>query len=137
MLKYSCFFNDKNLYSYLKSFFLGYLPTASSELSLVSPTFCHGLSGFITILMYVQRIFDINLKDIVNKYVDLLLKQYNPNIKYGFREYDFVFRGSLYRKKKCFIDFGLLNGVSGVYLTLISYNNKNLLDWATPFLGLL
>lgn len=87
--------------------------------------------------MYVQRIFDINLKDIVNKYVDLLLKQYNPNIKYGFREYDFVFRGSLYRKKKCFIDFGLLNGVSGVYLTLISYNNKNLLDWATPFLGLL
>lgn len=103
----------------------------SSE--ILNNAICHGRSGIMLLfnLMYLdtgesqfKAISDNLFKEIVNKATDS---------EYIFVERDIYFRGVNYDEVIEYIDFGLLNGVSGIVLALMAQRTGNASPLAEMF----
>ncbi|WP_422647609.1 lanthionine synthetase C family protein [Bacillus subtilis] len=86
-----------------------------------SPTFCHGLSGLLTItFLFNESIRDPKFKSYQIYLVKKLLGYYNDNNVLGFQNIE---RDNL-NKEIVSDELGILNGVTGVLLTLLAFRNQ-------------
>lgn len=84
---------------------------------LESPTYCHGFSGALHLMIEMKK--DTNLtffKDMESYFLNLILRSYNTNSKFGFQDVE-----KLQNKEFFFDKTGLLTGASGTYLVLLYY----------------
>lgn len=104
-----------------------------------TPTFCHGLAGMLTLTKLMVR--DSSNKEYnkkIKEIEDKLFSYYNPQSNFGFKNHEIHshnlltsnhFSNQSITERE---NIGLLSGVSGVLLSLIS-DNKDKYLWATPF----
>lgn len=104
------------------------------DTELETPTFCHGISGLLSILLNLKDNNRINVNLIKRNLAIELLNKYDSSREFGFRDYDFVSRGKKYENKKEFLDLGLLNGATGCFLSLMSLIDERILSWTKIFL---
>jgi hypothetical protein len=100
------------------------------EWGLPSPTFCHGIAGlFMTTWKMYQDTQTTFLKQKVDTLKEILLGYYHEDYPFGFKNLDPTRKGG-------FIEISQLNlieGVSGILLTLLSLEGSNS-GWHAPFL---
>lgn len=98
-----------------------YITKQNNKLNLVSPTICHGYSGLLLILnsMFIDT-QSAKIDQFRNEIIDSIISLYNKDYAFGFYEYDYVYRGQKYTHMRKFKDLGILNGASGVILSLLS-----------------
>ncbi len=82
------------------------------ETKLISPTLCHGFSGIVIISLIM------NNEDLANKYID---KINNTDVD----DKDLLFF-DINSNSSLTKDIGLLNGNSGILLTMLSFNNRDI-----------
>lgn len=93
--------------------------------NLDGPTFCHGLSGLLHITVRMaQDSKDDKLISYINIVLDKLLREYEPDSPFGFRDQE----GNNRLHKA-----GLLDGVVGIALTLLSLSADKEPTWDLPF----
>lgn len=96
---------------------------SEEQWDLYSPTFCHGFSGLLYTAMLMEN---PNVKLLAEK----VMSYYSKENTFGFKDIEFSSKGLKYMNKA-----GLLDGATGVLLTLLAYyNNRNYTDWDTLFL---
>jgi len=119
------------LQDYAETSFISIFNSQEKRWNLSCPTFCHGISGLllITHLMAVDCQSSV-LKTHVHKLQDLLLSKYSSTVSLGFKALE-PMRSS---NDFAYIDrCDLLEGVSGILLTLLSLHQKHSF-WHLPFL---
>ncbi|WP_290032894.1 lanthionine synthetase C family protein [Ligilactobacillus cholophilus] len=105
---------------------------------IVSPTFCHGLSGQLAyLLLQYKRTSNSTYLKCANKLVDKILNTYSKQYEFGFIDVE----DSMNIKEKYYTywdNFGLLSGTLGVLLVLLEYlsvvQNNNIAKWNEIFL---
>ena len=118
----------------LKSFavdsFCSIFIESQQEWKLPSPTFCHGIAGFLmTTWMMYQDTHSSFLKKQVAYLKDILLEHYHEDYPFGFKNLERCRKGG-------FMEISQLNlheGVSGILLTLLSLEGLSTW-WHAPFL---
>lgn len=90
-------------------------------LRIESPTVCHGYSGLILLLkgMY-EDTEDIEFLSFTKLIYDKIICLKKENYDFIFKEFDYVNRGKTYKEKRYFNDLGILNGSTGVMLSLMA-----------------
>ncbi|CCC88469.1 TPA: lanthionine synthetase C family protein [Staphylococcus aureus] len=103
------------------------------EKNLISPTICHGLSSQILMLTTMNLHFESNVvSDYINELINKLISHYKENHLVNFIDINENQEG-VFKSQKV----GLLEGELGVYLTLITLQNTNILNeknWTNAFL---
>jgi len=123
--------NNKELVEYALESFHSVFEMNQQDWQLPGPTFCHGTSGLLMITHLMAC--DTNSKflfDRVKRLEGLLLDFYKEDTPFGFKD-------RAPTKDKGFAEInraGLLEGASGVLLSLLSLNFPQSLSWQTPFL---
>lgn len=98
----------------------------NNKLNLASPTICHGYSGLLLILNGMfHDTQNIKIDQFRNEIINNIISLYDKNYAFGFYEYDYVYRGKKYTHMRKFKDLGILNGASGVILSLLSTIEPN------------
>lgn len=108
-----------------------------------TPSFCHGLAGFLTLTRLMARDTEsIEIKKWIHKIEDAILEFYDPNHPFGFKDFEplQLENSSLNPGFEVasseiipFDKLGLLEGVSGILLSLFPIFPKNN-SWTAPFL---
>ena len=113
-----------------------HLAIQSMKLSLkrlrevVSPTFCHGLAGICGLTRkFYEYTDDMYFQEMYMRMFEELLNVYDENHPLGFKDRE-VEKGKLVDKD----EIGLLNGTSGVLLTLLSCYKPVKTQWDSIFL---
>ena len=123
--------HDDALKTYAHASLLSVFNRSREQWFLPGPTMCHGISG---LLLITQAAAKENACPVLTQkaemLLDILLEYFNPEFPFGFKEYEPCSNGSFFQ---CDCS-GLLNGASGVLLTLLSYKNKTDSRWHLPFL---
>ncbi|WP_162305668.1 lanthionine synthetase C family protein [Paenibacillus ottowii] len=97
---------------------------------VVSPTFCHGLSGICCLARkFYEYTDDIYFKEMYAGIFEYILNSYDDQNSLGFKDTEFD-KGKLVNKD----EIGLLNGTSGVILTLLSCYRPVKTQWDSIFL---
>lgn len=103
------------------------------EENLISPTICHGLSSQILMLTTMNLHFKLNeVTDYINELIDKLMTHFKEDHLVNFIDINENNQG-IFKSEKV----GLLEGEIGVYLTLITLQNTNILNeknWTNAFL---
>ncbi|HHV8921615.1 TPA: lanthionine synthetase C family protein [Staphylococcus aureus] len=101
--------------------------------NLISPTICHGLSSQILMLTTMNLHFELNeVSNYINELINKLITHYKEDHLVNFIDINENNQGVFKNKK-----IGLLEGELGVYLTLITLQNTNILNeknWTNAFL---
>ncbi|HHC9657276.1 TPA: lanthionine synthetase C family protein [Staphylococcus aureus] len=101
--------------------------------NLISPTICHGLSSQILMLPTMNLHFESNeVTDYINELIDKLMSHFKEDRLVNFIDINENNQGVFKNKK-----IGLLEGEIGVYLTLMTLQNTNILNeknWTNSFL---
>lgn len=96
----------------------------------VSPTFCHGFSGLCCLARkFYAETGDVYFLKAYTSLFEYILSSYSDEYPFGFINKDMK-QGSLV----CSDEIGLLNGVSGVLLTLLSCYKTVYTPWESIFL---
>ncbi|GJF50394.1 lanthionine synthetase C family protein [Staphylococcus argenteus] len=103
------------------------------EKNLISPTVCHGLSSQILMLTNMNLHFELNeVSDYINELINKLMSHYKEDHLVNFIDINENNEG-VFKSEKV----GLLEGEIGVYLTLMTLQNTNILNeknWTNAFL---
>ncbi|MBW5884335.1 lanthionine synthetase C family protein [Staphylococcus aureus] len=103
------------------------------EKNLISPTICHGLSSQILMLTTMNLHFEsYEVSDYINELTNKLSSHYKEDHLVNFIDINENNQG-VFKSRKV----GLLEGELGVYLTLITLQNTNILNeknWTNAFL---
>ncbi|MGZ1529334.1 lanthionine synthetase C family protein [Staphylococcus argenteus] len=103
------------------------------EKNLISPTVCHGLSSQILMLTNMNLHFELNeFSDYINELINKLMSHYKEDHLVNFIDINENNEG-VFKSEKV----GLLEGEIGVYLTLMTLQNTNILNeknWTNAFL---
>lgn len=110
-----------------------YLVTFSKpaqEWNVYSPTFCHGFSGLLrlTHLMYEDS-GNEKLRTERDKLLSMIVDRYDQNAPLGYYDYNFSDNG-----QKKITNMGMLEGVTGILLTLLSIYQKPISNWDMAFM---
>ncbi|ATY57361.1 TPA: lanthionine synthetase C family protein [Staphylococcus argenteus] len=101
--------------------------------NLISPTICHGLSSQILMLTIMNLYFELNeVSDYINELINKLMSHYKEDHLVNFIDINENNEG-VFKSEKV----GLLEGEIGVYLTLMTLQNTNILNeknWTNAFL---
>lgn len=101
--------------------------------NLISPTICHGLSSQILMLTTMNLHFESNeVTDYINELIEKLMSHFKEDRLVNFIDINENNQGVFKNKK-----IGLLEGELGVYLTLMTLQNTNILNeknWTNSFL---
>lgn len=110
---------------------------------LRNPTFCHGISGLMTLAQLMLRDSGVEkVKTGVLRLKQTLMDLYNPEFIFGFRDKEpvikdaFTLNGNAEGKPVLYQDVdkaGLLVGASGILLSLL-FTETNQSSWTIPFL---
>lgn len=110
--------------------FLSVFTRTRKEWFLPGPTFCHGFSGLLLITHEIARgTSSVFLEKQVKMLAQDLLQFYSASHPFGFKEFELSKSGKYAQIDQA----GLLEGASGVLLTLLSLGNPTS-GWAAPFL---
>lgn len=111
--------------------FRGVFKRAREEWNIPGPTLCHGIAGLLLIahLMSQEEGCD-DLQTRVEELNKMLLSYYDPEVPFGFQDIEPCKQGGTANVSKV----GLLEGVSGVLLTLLTINSTTTPKWYLPFL---
>lgn len=125
LYKYASLINDSSL---LETCIKNFNYINDRPMGLASPSICHGYAGLISIIHFasesVPSIHDVNQKLYSN-----LFQFYTPKLKLGFCNQEFLdSKHSVY-----FPDAGILTGVSGIILALISAKYGCKSGWTKVF----
>ncbi|WP_128100887.1 lanthionine synthetase C family protein [Paenibacillus sp. DCT19] len=97
---------------------------------VVSPTFCHGISGICSLTRkFYEYTGDIYFQELYMEMFENILNVYSDKNPLGFKDTEFE-KGKLVDKD----EIGLLNGTSGVILTLLSCYRPVKTQWDSIFL---
>lgn len=101
------------------------------ERDLSSSTFCHGLSGLLHITEIMNNeIQDKHLLQECKVIINNIMNEHNENLPFGFDDFEYLESGAKSMNKA-----GLLDGATGVLLSLLFYyNKKSYTDWNALFL---
>ncbi|MEN8972702.1 lanthionine synthetase C family protein [Staphylococcus aureus] len=103
------------------------------EKNLISSTICHGLSSQILMLTIMNLHFELNdVSDYINELIDKLMSHYKGDHLVNFIDINENHEG-VFKSEKV----GILEGEIGVYLTLMTLQNTNILNeknWTNAFL---
>lgn len=92
--------------------------------NLISPTICHGLSSQILMLTIMNLYFELNeVSDYINELINKLMSHYKEDHLVNFIDINENNEG-VFKSEKV----GLLEGEIGVYLTLMTLQNTNILN---------
>ena len=115
---------------------MGKLAIDSMKLSLkrmrqvISPTFCHGLSGLCCLTRkFYEYTDDDFFYEVYMKILDHLLESYSDQYPFGFKDTE-IEEGHIVNKD----EIGLLTGTSGVILTILSCYQPVKTQWDSIFL---
>lgn len=116
--------------------FLGLFSRIDIKNHYLSPTFCHGLSGVLTIGRLMARDSgSIELAKWNERVEGVLLTHYHPSSPFGFKEIILDFFQQKDKTSTIIVqdNLGILSGSSGVLLSLLTKNIKSL-HWTKIFL---
>lgn len=116
--------------------FLGTFSRIDITTHYSSPTFCHGLSGMLTLSRLMARDSGSTVLENWNERMERsLLSLYQPSYPFGFKEIEIDFFQEESRTLKIMErdNIGILSGSAGILLSLLSKNMKSL-PWAKIFL---
>ena len=103
---------------------------------VISPTFCHGLAGLLTMTHLMARDTQfIQLYRLKERLEKELMGFYRPENAFGFRD-KVIFPNTDGLDSSPALEFnkaGILEGASGVLLALMA-SHTNKISWAIPFL---
>ncbi|WP_144510539.1 lanthionine synthetase C family protein [Bacillus sp. FJAT-22090] len=104
---------------------------SESERDLTSQTFCHGLSGLLHITEIMNNEFqDKDLFLECEKLKETIINGYNESSPFGFQDIEYIGSKAKYMNKA-----GMLDGTTGILLSLLFYKNKkSYTDWDSLFL---
>ncbi|URZ02933.1 lanthionine synthetase C family protein [Clostridium felsineum] len=104
------------------------------ELKLISPTFCHGYAGLLQVLnlMYNDTGLE-NLREYRDKILNKILSFYCEDSAFGFYDIDISDYANMSDIKK-FDNCGLLNGSTGVVLSILGAIRPNKTQWDSIFM---
>lgn len=121
---------DEELKKFALNSYRGIFKRQRQEWRLPGPTFCHGIAGLLTItLRMAQDTQDQELIKHTETLKNFLLDYYHPEYPLGFRDFEPTLHGRYVEVDKA----GLLEGVAGVLLSLLSLNTTPRM-WQLPFL---
>lgn len=97
---------------------------------IISPTFCHGLSGLCCLARkYYEYTSDDYFYDSYIKLLGDIVNLYNKDAPFGFKDKE-IKRGKIVSQD----EIGILTGVSGVILTILSCYKPVVTQWDSIFL---
>lgn len=97
---------------------------------IISPTFCHGLSGLCCLARkFYEYTSDDYFYDTYIKLLGDIVDLYNEDAPFGFRDKE-IKKGKIVSED----EIGLLTGVSGVLLTILSCYKPVVTQWDSIFL---
>lgn len=100
------------------------------EYKLFSPIVCHGYAGLFKILFETYLISKNRyIKDRILKVLTILINDFKPTNNYGFINKGVAKMGTDIKEVEC---FDILNGATGVILSLLSLTNAST-DWEYQF----
>jgi len=121
---------DQSLQDFALESFTSIFASNREQWDLPGPTFCHGISGLLMITHLMARDSKSTfLHEQVKKLQETLLSYYDPSYLFGFQNYEPMKNGKMARVNRA----DLLEGTSGVLLTLLSLNSERYY-WHHPFL---
>ncbi|STP29458.1 Nisin biosynthesis protein nisC [Enterococcus durans] len=106
-----------------------------SEIGLISPTFCHGYIG----VAYIYKKFYENTKiDVFNLESKRLMNEaisfYDENLPFGFSNWENNTNDQNQQEMKMINTIGILDGVSGILLPILSMLGNRKTNWDAVFL---
>lgn len=119
--------------------FLSALNRIHSDYENCSPTFCHGLAGILTMSKLMARDTKLDkLEKSVSILKERLINLYDPSYPFGFKDQQplsdmFVVNNNAETQMIQIDSAGLLTGVSGILLSLLSTSLEQD-QWTHPFL---
>jgi hypothetical protein len=128
--------NSAELKKFAFEAFLGTFSRIDVKTHYSSPTFCHGLSGMLTLSRLMARDSESAKLEKWNDQIEKhLISQYQPSSSFGFKEIELDFfqvenKTPKIRERD---NIGILSGSAGILLALLSKNMKSL-PWAKIFL---
>ncbi len=94
---------------------------------LAAPTFCHGLSGFLAVLLHFETDLPSDeWKEAVNNVIDRMFAHYEPNTAFGFQNQEVNLQS--------LDDPSLQTGAAGVALVLLAASGMLGEAWDAVFL---
>lgn len=127
-----------------KKAFLGIQKRVNIQQHFHSPTFCHGLAGLLTIAQAISQTESCMEIEAMKEEIErALLSVYSPVYPFGFRDCEGSVHYPLTIRPHHLLDskevpvqmkdkFGLLEGASGVLLSILAHRT-GCLSWAYPF----
>lgn len=108
-------------------------------LNFSSPTFCHGYSGFLSMIEYINNLdTELDFSKLKEQLTNKILSFYNFNYDYCFKDYDYEYNndnGCLSSDVKPYDRLGILSGSIGVMLVLLSRYDSKATNWQKIFFG--
>lgn len=106
-----------------------------SEIGLISPTFCHGYIGVSYIYKKFYEVtkikaFNLESKRLMNK----TLSFYDENLPFGFPNWEYNTNDQNQQEMKMINTIGILDGVTGVLLPILSMLGSKKTNWDAVFL---
>lgn len=135
---------NQSMQSHALNMFFNMLQNINSYKQRMTPTFCHGLAGILTIARLMERdAGSASLRPRIKALEMELLKLHNSEYTFGFRDLEAVLPSSQLLN----VDFsasgptpllevdkvGMLDGTVGILLALLS-SKMHRLEWTLPFL---
>lgn len=110
--------------------FLATFSKPMKKWNIYSPTFCHGFSGLLrlTHLMY-QDSGNETLRLERDKLLNMIVDMYDQDAPLGFYDHNFSDNA-----EKKIVNLGMLEGVAGILLTVISIYRKPVTSWDLAFM---
>ena len=123
--------NDQDTISFAAKAFLSIFERPYEQWNLAGPTFCHGTAGLLLITHLMAKDLENSfLFSQVNELENIILNFYNESYPFGFRDLDLC-KDSSY----CPLDkMSLLTGATGVWLSLLSTQLKDVSKWYYSFM---
>lgn len=90
--------HDRELTQIVNKIFTLINKMSISSMMLDTPTFCHGISGTLSIFLNLKSQGMGNIDSIIERLIKSLLNEYHTDKIFGFRDFDFISRGKNMRK---------------------------------------
>ena len=122
-------FADQENYTQLKSFCIKNIISLNNTIvGINSPIVCHGYAGVLMTLLFTKRKYNLSFS--INKNISKKILSYrDPKLKLGFLDKRYIDTQTI----SLVPDAGILNGTSGILLSLmlLNYNSKS--NWTKLF----
>lgn len=122
---------DQSLSDYALEAFQSIFYSSRKEWDLPGPAMCHGIAGLLLLTHFMQKdSHSTELQERKRELKTILLSSFDQKTPFGFQDLEPMQGGGLWPVNRA----DLLEGATGIALTLLSLNDDRLLTWHLPFL---